>query len=127
VTVLTSARPPGRQDQRSFQLQRAQPAMNGLIDGSLSTLAPDLRGRVRHPPAALRVLAGLATALGAGVSMALTCRGNPAHPLRRSCAAVWRTSSTKRWTMAGFLRTWSFAPGASELMARMTSGRLRRR
>ena len=27
-------------DQRSFLLQRAQPAMTGLIDGSLSTLAP---------------------------------------------------------------------------------------
>jgi hypothetical protein len=40
VTILTPARPTGRQDQRSFLLQRAQPAMNGLIDGSLSTLAP---------------------------------------------------------------------------------------
>ena len=42
MTVLTPARPPRRagRDQRSFLLQRAQPAMNGLIDGSLSTLAP---------------------------------------------------------------------------------------
>jgi len=31
---------PGQRDQRSFLLQRAQPAMTGLIDGSLSTLAP---------------------------------------------------------------------------------------
>ena len=30
----------GPHDQRSFLLQRAQPAMAGLIDGSLSTLAP---------------------------------------------------------------------------------------
>ena len=30
----------GQRDQRSFLLQRAQPAMTGLIDGSLSTLAP---------------------------------------------------------------------------------------
>ena len=30
----------GQHDQRSFLLQRAQPAMTGLIDGSLSTLAP---------------------------------------------------------------------------------------
>ena len=30
----------GQRDQRSFLLQRAQPAMAGLIDGSLSTLAP---------------------------------------------------------------------------------------
>jgi hypothetical protein len=30
----------GQRGQRSFLLQRAQPAMTGLIDGSLSTLAP---------------------------------------------------------------------------------------
>ena len=30
----------GQRDQQSFLLQRAQPAMTGLIDGSLSTLAP---------------------------------------------------------------------------------------
>ena len=42
MTILTPARPPGRagRDQRAFLLQRAQPVMNGLIDGSLSTLAP---------------------------------------------------------------------------------------
>lgn len=34
------ARTRGQRDQRSFLLQRAQPAMTGLIDGSLSTLAP---------------------------------------------------------------------------------------
>jgi MFS family permease len=48
---------------------------------------PDLRRRVRHPPAARRLPAGLATAIGAGVSMAfseglsdtgdLTGRGSP--------------------------------------------------
>jgi erythrin-vacuolar iron transport family protein len=38
TSLLTGAR--DRRDQRSFLLQRAQPAMNGLIDGSLSTLAP---------------------------------------------------------------------------------------
>lgn len=42
MTTLTPDRPPGRAglDQRAFLLQRAQPAMTGLIDGSLSTLAP---------------------------------------------------------------------------------------
>ena len=40
MTTLTLARPPGRRDERAFPLQRAQPAMTGLIDGSLSTLAP---------------------------------------------------------------------------------------
>ena len=36
--MLSPTRSP--RDQRSFLLQRAQPAMTGLIDGSLSTLAP---------------------------------------------------------------------------------------
>jgi erythrin-vacuolar iron transport family protein len=75
-------------DQHSFLLQRAQPAMVGLIDGSLSTLAP-IFGIVfyTHRPHAAFV-AGLATSIGAAISMAfseglsdtgeLTGRGNPA-------------------------------------------------
>jgi erythrin-vacuolar iron transport family protein len=74
-------------DQRSFLLQRAQPAMTGLIDGSLSTLAPTFAiAFATHQPR-YAFLAGLATAIGAGVSMAfseglsdtgdLTGRGRP--------------------------------------------------
>jgi len=71
----------------TFLLQRVQPAMTGLIDGSLSTLAPifAIALATRQPHYAF--LAGLATAIGAGVSMAfseglsdtgdLTGRGNP--------------------------------------------------
>jgi erythrin-vacuolar iron transport family protein len=76
-----------RRDQRSFLLQRAQPAMTGLIDGSLSTLAPIFAvAFATHQPHDA-FLAGLATAIGAGVSMAfseglsdsgdLTGRGSP--------------------------------------------------
>jgi VIT1/CCC1 family predicted Fe2+/Mn2+ transporter len=75
-------------DEHSFLLQRAQPAMVGLIDGSLSTLAP-IFGIVfyTHKPHTA-FIAGLATAIGAAISMAfseglsdtgeLTGRGNPA-------------------------------------------------
>ncbi|HYB86683.1 MAG TPA: hypothetical protein VEC76_07525 [Streptosporangiaceae bacterium] len=77
----------GRRNQRSFLLQRAQPAMTGLIDGSLSTLAPIFAvAFATHEPRDA-FLAGLATAIGAGVSMAfseglsdtgdLTGRGSP--------------------------------------------------
>ena len=77
----------GRRDRRSFLLQRAQPAMAGLIDGSLSTLAPIFAvAFATHEPHDA-FLAGLATAMGAGVSMAfseglsdtgdLTGRGSP--------------------------------------------------
>ena len=77
----------GRRDRRSFLLQRAQPAMAGLIDGSLSTLAPIFAVAFATHEPHNAFLAGLATAMGAGVSMAfseglsdtgdLTGRGSP--------------------------------------------------
>ena len=56
----------------SFLLQRVQPAMTGLIDGSLSTLAPIFAVvlATHHPLTAFYT--GVATALGAGVSMAFS-------------------------------------------------------
>jgi VIT1/CCC1 family predicted Fe2+/Mn2+ transporter len=75
-------------DEHHFLLQRVQPAMVGLIDGSLSTLAP-IFGIVfyTHKPHTA-FIAGLATSIGAAISMAfseglsdtgeLTGRGNPA-------------------------------------------------
>ena len=72
---------------QAFLLQRAQPALSGLMDGSLSTLAPIFAVLLatHHPLTAFYT--GLATALGAGVSMAfseglsdtgdVTGRGNP--------------------------------------------------
>ncbi|HXK14231.1 MAG TPA: VIT1/CCC1 transporter family protein [Gaiellaceae bacterium] len=74
-------------EEHSFLLQRVQPAMVGLIDGSLSTLAP-IFGIVfyTHKPHAA-FIAGLATSIGAAISMAfseglsdtgeLTGRGSP--------------------------------------------------
>ena len=74
-------------DEHSFLLQRVQPAMVGLIDGSLSTLAP-IFGIVfyTHRPHTA-FIAGLATSIGAAISMAfseglsdtgeLTGRGSP--------------------------------------------------
>src|SRR5438105_15042865 len=74
-------------DKQAFLLQRVQPAMVGLIDGSLSTLAPIFSvAVVTHKPH-FAFVAGIATAFGAGISMAfseglsdtgeLTGRGNP--------------------------------------------------
>ena len=72
---------------QSFLLQRVQPAMTGLIDGSLSTLAPIFAVAIATHRPHYAFFAGLATAIGAGVSMAfseglsdtgdLTGRGNP--------------------------------------------------
>ena len=71
----------------TFLLQRVQPAMVGLIDGSLSTLAPIFGIALASHNTRYAFVAGLATALGAAVSMGfsealsdtgeLTGRGNP--------------------------------------------------
>jgi erythrin-vacuolar iron transport family protein len=76
-----------RRDQRSFLLERAQPAMTGLIDGSLSTIAPVFAVALATHQPHYAFLAGLAAAIGAGISMAfseglsdtgdLTGRGRP--------------------------------------------------
>jgi VIT1/CCC1 family predicted Fe2+/Mn2+ transporter len=73
--------------ERSFLLQRVQPALSGLMDGSLSTLAPIFAVVLATHRPLTAFFTGLATALGAGVSMAfseglsdtgdLTGRGNP--------------------------------------------------
>lgn len=72
---------------QQFLLQRVQPALTGLIDGSLSTIAPifAVAFYTQEPHAAF--IAGTATAIAAGISMAyseglsdtgeFTGRGNP--------------------------------------------------
>jgi VIT1/CCC1 family predicted Fe2+/Mn2+ transporter len=70
-----------------FLLQRVQPAMVGLVDGSLSTLAPIFSIALATQNPRYAFIAGLATSLGAAVSMGfseglsdtgeLTGRGNP--------------------------------------------------
>src|SRR5919202_1061917 len=72
---------------QSFLLQRVQRALSGLMDGSLSTLAPIFAVVLATHDPHTAFFTGLATALGAGVSMAfseglsdtgaLTGRGSP--------------------------------------------------
>jgi hypothetical protein len=72
---------------RGFLLKWVQPGLSGLMDGSLSTLAPIFAVVLATHRPIIAFYAGLATALGAGVSMAfseglsdtgdLTGRGNP--------------------------------------------------
>jgi len=60
------------EDRHVFLLQRAQPAMVGLVDGSLSTLAP-IFAIVLHTHRPFDAfIAGVATAIGAGISMAFS-------------------------------------------------------
>ena len=72
---------------QSFLLTRVQPALSGLMDGSLSTLAPIFAVALATHRPLTAFFTGVATALGAGVSMAfseglsdtgdLTGRGSP--------------------------------------------------
>jgi len=55
-----------------FLLQRAQPAMVGLVDGSLSTLAPIFAIVLHTHKPFDAFIAGVATAIGAGISMAFS-------------------------------------------------------
>jgi len=74
-------------DRHVFLLQRVQPAMVGLIDGSLSTIAPIFAVALASHDTRYAFIAGLATSLGAAISMGfseglsdtgeLTGRGNP--------------------------------------------------
>src|SRR6516165_2574136 len=56
-------------DEHKFLLQRVQPAMVGLIDGSLSTIAPIFAVALASHDTRYAFVAGLATSLGAAVSM----------------------------------------------------------
>jgi len=78
---------PTAADEATFVLQKVQPALLGLMDGSVSTLAPLFAAaELTHSPRAA-FLVGLAASLGAGISMGLaealsddgtvTGRGNP--------------------------------------------------
>ena len=76
-----------KNDRHIFVIQKVQPALLGLMDGSVSTLAPlfATAGLTGQPIKAFYV--GLAASLGAGISMGLaealsddgtvTGRGNP--------------------------------------------------
>jgi len=74
-------------DERSFVLQVVQPGLAGLMDGSVSTLAPIFTVAFLTSKPFSAFLVGIATATGAGISMAfaeglsdngeLTGRGNP--------------------------------------------------
>ena len=73
--------------QREFVLQRVQPALIGLIDGSMSTLAPIFAVAIATHVPRYAFLAGVATSIAAGISMAyseglsdtgeITGRGSP--------------------------------------------------
>src|SRR5437588_12169927 len=85
MNALTVTRP--RQDDHQVVLQVVQPALAGMMDGSVSTLAPLFATALATRDAHTAFLVGVAAAVGAGISMAfaealsddgsVTGRGNP--------------------------------------------------
>ena len=78
------------QSDHAFVLRTVQPALLGLADGSISTLAPLFAAAVATQDSHVALLVGLSAAIGAAISMgvsealsddgSITGRG---HPLRR--------------------------------------------
>lgn len=68
TATTASTRSVGHLTHQEFVLRYVQPALVGLIDGTVSTLAPVFAAAFASGPR-VAFLIGLATALGAGVSM----------------------------------------------------------
>lgn len=87
---LGGKRPRSEEEYNRFVLQTVQPGLAGLMDGSVSTLAPIFAAAFATKDPHVAFLIGLSAAVGAGISMAfaealsdtgeLTGRG---RPLRR--------------------------------------------
>ena len=85
----TTSQPPAAvtTDERAFVLRTVQPALLGLADGSISTLAPLFAAAVATQDTHVALLVGLSAAIGAAISMGvsealsddgkLTGRGSP--------------------------------------------------
>jgi hypothetical protein len=109
------------QNDRNFLLRVVQPGLAGLMDGSVSTLAPIFATAFATHESHTVFLIGAAAAVGAGISMAfseglsddgeLTGRGNP----------IFRGLVTGGMTfVGGFLHTalmWAYLVVGVELLA----------
>lgn len=89
-------------DEKTLVLRYVQPGLVGLIDGTLSTLAPIFAAALlAGSHAALFV--GLATAIGAGISMGLS------EALSDDGSQTERGSSIKRGAVTGVMTTFGGA------------------
>ena len=85
-------------DERTFLLQYVQPGLVGLIDGTLSTLAPIFAAALLSGSHAA-LFVGLATALGAGISMGFS------EALSDDGSDTGRGSSLVRGVVTGAMTT----------------------
>src|SRR4051794_40511181 len=85
-------------DERTLVLRYVQPGLVGLIDGTLSTLAPIFAAALLSGSHAA-LFVGLATALGAGISMGLS------EALSDDGSQTGRGSSVARGAVTGAMTT----------------------
>lgn len=135
---------PGDEASRRLLLRVVQPGLAGLMDGSVSTLAPIFATAFATHQSFTAFLVGIAAALGAGISMAfsealsddgaLTGRGNPIVRggitgamtfLGGSLHTLPFPSSSRTWTWRGFQPTWWSASNwlSSRLFVTVSSAR----
>lgn len=87
-----------REDEHVFVLRYVQPGLVGLIDGTLSTLAPIFAAAMLSGSHAA-LFVGMATALGAGISMGLS------EALSDTGGQTGRGPATLRGTVTGLMTT----------------------
>jgi VIT1/CCC1 family predicted Fe2+/Mn2+ transporter len=87
-----------REDEQAFVLRYVQPGLVGLIDGTLSTLAPIFAAAMLSGSHAA-LFVGLATALGAGISMGLS------EALSDTGSRTGRGPATLRGAVTGLMTT----------------------
>ncbi|HET6504827.1 MAG TPA: hypothetical protein VFG87_29100 [Amycolatopsis sp.] len=85
-------------DEQAFVLRYVQPGLVGLIDGTLSTLAPIFAAAMLSGSHAA-LFVGLATALGAGISMGLS------EALSDTGEQTGRGPATMRGVVTGLMTT----------------------
>jgi hypothetical protein len=86
----------GFEDERDFLLRVVQPGLVGLIDGTISSLAPIFAAAVSSD-SRTAFLVGVATALGAGVSMGMS------EALSDTGASTGRGSPVIRGSITGLM------------------------
>jgi len=108
VPSSTSTEPIARDREREVLLRYVQLGLVGLIDGTLSTLAPVFAAAVLAGSRAA-LLVGLATALGAGLSMALSeALSDDGQSTGRGSALVRGAVTGLKTTLGGTLHALPF-------------------
>src|ERR1700752_260768 len=96
-------------DDHTLLLQRVQPAMVGLIDGSLATMAPIFPVVLPSHDTRYAFIAGLATSLGAAISMGFSEALSYTGELTGRGSTILRRKNTGGGTfLAGILHSLPF-------------------